>query len=75
MARRRRAVGRWIAVVALLVLVAVVLVGRRLWLYAANPVGEKDCGPPVDEFFAAKREYDPDRRFTSHFYEKYGPGG
>jgi FAD/FMN-containing dehydrogenase len=29
--------------------------------------------PEVDEFFAAKLELDPDRRFTSHFYEKYGP--
>jgi len=28
--------------------------------------------PRVDEFFAAKRIYDPDELFTNKFYEKYG---
>jgi FAD/FMN-containing dehydrogenase len=28
--------------------------------------------PRVDEFFAAKRVYDPDELFTNKFYEKYG---
>jgi FAD/FMN-containing dehydrogenase len=28
--------------------------------------------PRVDEFFAAKRTYDPDELFTNKFYEKYG---
>lgn len=28
--------------------------------------------PQIDEFFAAKRRYDPEERFTNHFYETYG---
>jgi hypothetical protein len=28
--------------------------------------------PRVDEFFAAKRIYDPEEIFTNKFYEKYG---
>lgn len=28
--------------------------------------------PQIDEFFAAKRRYDPEERFTNHFYEIYG---
>lgn len=28
--------------------------------------------PQVDDFFAAKRRYDPEERFTNHFYEAYG---
>lgn len=31
--------------------------------------------PEVDEFFAAKLEYDPGRLFTNTFYEKYAPRG
>jgi len=29
--------------------------------------------PEADAFFAAKREYDPERLFTNRFYEKYAP--
>jgi FAD/FMN-containing dehydrogenase len=28
--------------------------------------------PQIDDFFAAKRRYDPEERFTNHFYETYG---
>ena len=28
--------------------------------------------PQIDEFFAAKRRYDPEERFTNHFYESSG---
>lgn len=28
--------------------------------------------PQIDDFFAAKRHYDPEERFTNHFYETYG---
>jgi hypothetical protein len=27
--------------------------------------------PAIDEFFAAKKKYDPDELFTNKFYEKY----
>jgi len=28
--------------------------------------------PDIDTFFALKRRYDPDGRFSNHFYERYG---
>ncbi len=32
----------------------------------------RSCYPEVDEFFAAKKKYDPTRLFSNKFYEKYG---
>lgn len=28
--------------------------------------------PTIDDFFSAKRRYDPEERFTNHFYETFG---
>jgi FAD/FMN-containing dehydrogenase len=32
----------------------------------------RKCYPEIDDFFAAKRKYDPDGLFSNRFYEKYG---
>ncbi len=32
----------------------------------------KSCYPEVDDFFAAKKKYDPSGLFSNKFYEKYG---
>lgn len=32
----------------------------------------KNCYPEVDDFFAAKKKYDPTGLFSNKFYEKYG---
>lgn len=29
--------------------------------------------PAIQDFFALKRRYDPDERFSNHLYERYGP--
>ena len=31
----------------------------------------KNCYPEVDDFFAAKKKYDPSGLFSNKFYEKY----
>lgn len=46
MRRWRRALGRWAAIVLVLVILGAVVVTRRLLQYAADPAGEKDCPPP-----------------------------
>ncbi len=30
------------------------------------------CYPEIDDFFAAKKKYDPSGLFSNKFYEKYG---
>jgi hypothetical protein len=32
----------------------------------------RNCYPEIDDFFAAKRRYDPIGLFSNKFYEKYG---
>ena len=39
----------------------------------ATPAQFRRAYPRADEFFAAKRRYDPDGLFANGFYEKYGP--
>jgi FAD/FMN-containing dehydrogenase len=39
-----------------------------------SPAELRGAYPEVDEFFAAKRKYDPEELFGNKFYEKYGKG-
>jgi FAD/FMN-containing dehydrogenase len=39
-----------------------------------SPQQLRSAYPGIDDFFAAKRRYDPTEMFTNKFYEKYGKG-